>query len=223
MDPDTLLGRPRPGHPPDPPKDGHGSIDYNAWEKILRTKGIRGLPDGELDRKISDARNGDRDTQAELTLAERYADAGYSVEVVRANSEGGPIIEPYSPDLRVRTAGQQPLRVDVKFREPGNVVVRSSLNAQVDHANIQIKASREEHGDIIVDCSEAQAGGMDQGGFERYLKGKVSGGRVNDTSARLRNIDYLEIIYPDNGQLKRSFMIRSPNGTVYGPFTEALK
>jgi hypothetical protein len=224
IDPDALLGRPRPGRPLEPPKDSHGSIDYNAWEKILRGKGVRGLPDSELDRKIRDARSGDRDAQAELSLAERYADAGYEVEVVRPYSEGGPIVEPYSPDLRVKIAGQQTLRVDVKFRESGNTISRSSLNAQVDHANIQIKESREGHGDIVVDCSEAQDGGMDQGDFERYLRGKVSGSRIDDPSARLRNIDYLEIIYPDNGLLKRSFMIRLfISGAVDGPFTEALK
>lgn len=218
---DALLGRPRPGPLLDPPRNANGEIDYDAWEQRLSARGIRGLPDGELSRRIEAARDGDRDVDAELSLAERYADVGYHVELVLPWAEGGPIYELYSPDLRVVFPGMQPLRVDVKFREPGKLVLKSSVNARIDHANLQIKKSREGRGDIIADCSAAAPGAIDQAEIERYLKGKMSGNR-SAPNARLGNIDYLEIIYPDYGQLKRSCMLRTPMGIINGPFSEVL-
>jgi len=49
----------------------------------------------------------------------------------------------------------------------------------------------------------------------------MSGNR-SAPNARLGNIDYLEIIYPDYGQLKRSCMLRTPMGIINGPFSEVL-
>jgi len=218
---DALLGRPRPGPLLDSPRSANGAINYDAWEHRLRAKGIRGLPNDELSRRTEAARHGDRDVDAELRLAERYADAGYDVELVLPRAEGGPIDEPFSPDLRVVFPGLQPLRVDVKFRKPVKPVSTSSVNERIDHANRQIKKSREGYGDIVADCSAAAPGPIDQAKIERYLKGKMSGNR-SAPNARLGNIDYLEIIYPDNGQLKRSCMLRTPMGIINGPFSEAL-
>ncbi|NEQ20279.1 MAG: hypothetical protein F6K28_13745, partial [Microcoleus sp. SIO2G3] len=84
---EPLVGRSRPESPIEPPRDANGQIDFDAWEARLREKGVRGLPDSELVRKINEARAGNQDTQAELRLAERYADAGYEVEIVRPTSE----------------------------------------------------------------------------------------------------------------------------------------
>ncbi|MBR8839354.1 MAG: hypothetical protein DSM106950_36465 [Stigonema ocellatum SAG 48.90 = DSM 106950] len=106
------------------------AIDFDVWEARLRKKGVRGLPDSELVKKNNEARIGNYNTQAELRLAERYADAGYEVEIVRPTAEtpagDTPVInEPLSPDFRIRLPGQaETARVDVKFREPGKQMTK---------------------------------------------------------------------------------------------------
>lgn len=227
-----MTGRPIIKHPTDPPRDNNGIINFETWEERLREKGVQGLPDSELVKKINQARTGNHDIQAELRLAERYADTGYEVEIVRPTSETpvgeAPVIdEPLSPDLRVRFSGQaETARVDVKFREPGKPITKSSLNKQIDKANDQIKQSKEGNGDIIFDGSMASSDGLHQADVERYLNGKMKGNRFAG-DAQLRNIDYLEIIYPettsDKTILKRSFMVRTADGNVNGPFSEVLK
>jgi hypothetical protein len=230
--PEPMTGRPRAEHPVDLPKDVNGAIDFNAWEARLRKKGVRGLPDTELVKKINEARAGNHDSQAELRLAERYANAGYEVEIVRPTAETPagdiPVIdEPLSPDLRIKLPGQaETARVDVKFREPGKQITKSNLNTQIDKANNQIRQSEEGNGDIIFDGSQASSGGLNQAEIKRYLNGKMKGNR-SAPEAQLKNVDYLEVIYPDtvSGQavLKRSFMVRTADGNVNGPFTEKLK
>jgi len=220
-------GRPKPEHPVEAPRKADGEIDFDAWEQRLRDKGVRGLPDSELMKKIDDARGGNLDSQAELRATERYADAGYEVEIVRPMSETPkgevPVIdEPLSPDFRVRLPGKpKTARVDVKFREPGKPITKNNLNTQIGHGNDQIRSSKEGHGDIVFDASQA-SGGMNQGEIERYLNGKMRGNR-SDPDARLSNVEHLEIIYSEGGQLKRSFMLRTVDGEVNGPFTEVLR
>ena len=227
-EPKIPAGRPRPAHSIAPPVDASGSIDFAAWEARLRAKGIKGLPDSELVKKITEAGAGNKDSQAELRLAERYADAGYKVEIVRPKAEtpagDTPVIdEPLSPDLRIQLPGETTAaRVDVKFREPGKPITKNNLNSRINHANDQIRQSHEGHGDIISDCSEAGPGGLDRTGIENYLNGKMSGNRT-DPNARLSNVDYLEIIYRDGPVLKRSFMVRTADGNVNGPYTEVIK
>ena len=227
-----MTGRPRIEHPVSPPKDINGAIDFDVWEARLKKKGVRGLPDSELVKKINEASIGNYNTQAELRLAERYADVGYEVEIVRPTAEtpadDTPVInEPLSPDLRIRLPGQaETSRVDVKFREPGKQMTKSNLNTQIDKANNQIRQSEEGHGDIIFDGSQASSDGLNQAEVERYLNGKMKGNR-SAPNAQLRNVDYLEIIYPEtvSGKvvLKLSFMVRTADGNVKGPFTEELK
>jgi hypothetical protein len=154
--------------------------------------------------------------------------SGYEVEIVRPTSETPvgetPLIdEPLSPDIRIRLPGEtETARVDVKFREPGRSITKNNLDNRINHANDQIRQSQEGHGDIIFDGSEASSDGLDQVGIERYLNGKMRGNRA-DINARLRNVDYLEIIYPDGQVLKRSFMVRTADGNVNGPFTEVIR
>ncbi|BAZ17058.1 hypothetical protein NIES4071_89360 [Calothrix sp. NIES-4071] len=227
-----MTGRPVIKHPTDPPCDNNGEINFETWEKRLREKGVRGLPHSELVKKINQARVGNYDIQAELRLAERYADTGYEVEIVRPTSEtpagDTPVIdEPFSPDLRVRFPEQaETARVDVKFREPGKQITKSNLNKQIDKANNQIKQSKEGNGDIIIDGSLARSDGLHQADVERYLNGKMKGNRFA-SDAQLRNIDYLEIIYPETVSnktiLKRSFMVRTADGNVNGSYSEILK
>jgi hypothetical protein len=220
-------GRPRPAHPGEPPRKADGEIDFNAWEQRLRGKGVRGLPDSELMEKITEARAGNPDSQAELRAAERYADAGYEVEIIRP-AEGTTkaerqIHEPLSPDFRVRLPGKpETVRVDVKFREPGKPITKNNLNTRINHANDQIRQSQEGHGDIVFDASQADPGNMNQADIERYLNGKMTGNR-SDPDARLSNVEHLEIIYPEGGKLKRSFILRTVDGKVNGPFTEVLR
>ncbi len=225
---DPPAGRPRPERPIDPPRDAAGATDFNAWEARLRSKGVRGLPESEFTKKMNEARAGNQDTEAELRLAERYADAGYEVEIVRPTSETPagetpPIVEPLSPDLRIKMPGEtETARVDVKLREPGQPVTQKNLNNRIDKANDQLRSSQEGHGDVVYDGSEAAPGGLDQAGIERFLNGKMRGNRADATS-RLRQVDYLEVIYPDGPLMKRSFMVRTADGNVNGPFTEILK
>ena len=61
-----MTGRPIIKHPIDPPLDNNGEINFETWEKRLREKGVRGLPDSELVKKINEARAGNHDSQAEL-------------------------------------------------------------------------------------------------------------------------------------------------------------
>jgi hypothetical protein len=221
-------GRPRPEHPVEPPRKANGEIDFDAWQQRLRDKGVRGLPDSELMKKIEEARGGNLDSQAELRGAERYADAGYEVEIIRPTSETpkgeAPVIdEPLSPDFRVRLPGKpETVRVDVKFREPGKPITKNNLNTRINHANDQIRQSQEGHGDIVFDASQADPGNMNQADIERYLNGKMTGNR-SDPDARLSNVEHLEIIYPEGGKLKRSFILRTVDGKVNGPFTEVLR
>jgi hypothetical protein len=58
--------------------------------------------------------------------------------------------------------------------------------------------------------------------IERYLNGKMMGNR-SDPDARLSNVEHLEIIYSEGGQLKHSFILRTVDGKVNGPFTEVLR
>jgi hypothetical protein len=164
---------------------------------------------------IAKARAGDQASVAELRAAERYAQAGYRVEFVEpASGPGGQGQK--SSDLRVNLPGEEPTRVEIKSREPGKPITRENLNQAIDKANDQIKASDERRGDIIVDQTDAGPGGEGQAGIERFLKGKI-------TDVRLRSIDYLEVVYRDaGGQLKRTFMVRTADGKINGPFTELL-
>jgi hypothetical protein len=219
--------RPKPGHPVEPPRKADGEIDFDAWEQRLKNKGVRGLPDSELMKKIDEVRVGSLDSQAELRAAERYADAGYEVEIMRPTAETpkgevAVIDEPFSPDFRVRLPGKpETARVDVKFREPGKPITKNNLNTQIGHGNDQIRSSKEGHGDIVFDASQA-SGGMNQGEIERYLNGKMRGNR-SDPDARLSNIEYLEIIYSEGGELKRTFILRTVDGEVNGSFTEVFR
>jgi|SRR4028119_343638 hypothetical protein len=221
-------GRPRPEHSVEPPRKADGEIDCDAWEQRLRDKGVRGLPDSELMKKINEVRAGSLDSQAELRAAERYADAGYEVEIIRPKAETpkgevAVIDEPLSPDFRVRLPGKpKTARVDVKFRQPGKPITRSNLNTRIDHANCQIRESKEGHGDIIFDASQAAPSGMNQTEIERYLNGKMTGNRSHP-DARLSNIEHLEIIYLEGQQLKRTLILRTIDGEVNGPFTEVLR
>lgn len=189
---------------------------------------MRGLPDSELMKKIDEARAGNLDSQAELRAAERYADAGYEVEIVRPKAEtpkgDAPVIdEPLSPDFRVRLPGKpKTARVDVKFREPGKPITKNNLDSRINHANHQIRDSQEGHGDIVFDASQAAPSGMNQAEIERYLNGKMRGNR-SEPNARLSNVEHLEIIYSEGGQLKRSLIFRTVDGEVNGPFTEVLR
>jgi len=222
-------GHPRPEHPVEPPRKADGEIDFDAWEQRLRDKGVRGLPDSELVKKINEVRAGSLATQAELRAAERYADAGYEVEIMRPTAETprgevAVIDEPLSPDLRVRLIGKPETtrRVEVKFRELGNPIRRNHLNERIDHANRQISESQEGHGDIIFDASQAAPDGMNQTQIEKYLNGKMKG-NCFELDARLSKIQYLEIIYSECGQLKRTLILRTVEGEVKGPFTEILR
>ena len=221
-------GRPRPEHPVEPPRKANGEIDFDAWEQRLRDKGVRGLPDSELMKKINEVRAGNPDSQAELRTAERYADAGYEVEIMRPTAETpkgevAVIDEPLSPDFRIRLPGKpETARVDVKFRESGKPITRNNLNTHLGHANRQIRSSKEGHGDIVFDASQAGPSGMNQTDIERYLNGKMTGNR-SDPNARLSNVEHLEIIYSEGGQLKRSFILRTVDGEVNGPFTEVFR
>jgi hypothetical protein len=221
-------GRPRPEHPVEPPRKADGEIDSDAWEQRLRDKGVCGLPDSELIKKIKEVRAGSPSSQAELRVAERYADAGYEVEIMRPTAETptGEVAvsdEPLSPDFRVRLSGKsETVRVEVKFRESGERITKNNLNTHISHANRQISCSEEGYGDIVFDASQAASGGMDQTDIERYLKGKMTGNRF-DPSARLTNVEYLEIIYSEGSQLKRSFVLRTVDGKVNGPFTEVFR
>jgi hypothetical protein len=221
-------GRPRPQHPVEPPRKPDGEIDFNAWGQRLRDKGVRGLPDSELVKKINQARDGDVNIQAELRAAERYADAGYEVEIVRPKAETpkgeAPVIdESLSPDFRVRLPGKpEAARVDVKLREPGRSITKNNLHNRISYANNQLKKSLEGHGDIVIDASQASGDGMKRADIERYLNGEMKG-HPSDPNARLSNVDHLEIIYSEGGQLKRSFMLRTVDGEVNGPFTEVIR
>lgn len=221
-------GRPRPEHPVEPPRKANGEIDFDAWQQRLRDKGVRGLPDSELMKKIDQARAGYLNSQAELRVAERYADAGYEVEIMRPTAETpkgdvAVIDEPLSPDFRVRLPGKpETARVEVKFRESGERITRNNLNTHLTHANRQIRSSKEGHGDIVFDASQAAPSEMKQTDIERYLKGKMTGNR-SEPDARLRNVEHLEIIYLEGGQLKRSFILRTVDGKVNGPFTEVFR
>jgi hypothetical protein len=212
----------------EPPRKADGEIDFDAWQQRLRDKGVRGLPDTELMKKIEEARGGNPDSQAELRGAERYADAGYEVEIIRPTSETpkgeAPVIdEPLSPDFRVRLPGKpETVRVDVKFREPGKPITRNNLNTCINHANDQIRQSQEGHGDIVFDVWQAAPGDMNQADIERYLKGKMTGNR-SEPDACLSNVEHLEIIYSEGGQLKRSFILRTVDRKVNGPFTEVFR
>lgn len=120
---------------------------------------------------------------------------------------------------------QKTARVDVKFREPGKPITKSNLsnlNSRIDHANRQIRESQEGRGDIVFDASQAAPSGMNPTEIERYLNGKMMGNR-SDPDARLSNVEHLEIIYSGGGQLKRSFILRTVDGKVNGPFTEVLR
>jgi hypothetical protein len=220
--------RPKPGHPVELPREADGKIDFNAWEQRLRNKKVRGLPDSELMKKINEARAGNLHTQAELRVAERYADAGYEVEIMRPTAEtprGEVAIsdECRSPDFRVRLPGElKTTRVEVKFRELGEPITKNNLNYHVSCANDQIKSSKEGHGDIVFDASQAVLGGMNETDIEKFLKGKVRGNSF-ESEARLSNIEYLEIIYSEGEQLKRSFISRAVDGKVNGPFTEVFR
>lgn len=220
--------RPKPRHPVEPPRKADGEIDFDAWEQRLKDKGVRGLPDSELIKKIDEVRVGSLDSQAELRAAERYADAGYEVEIMRPTAETprgevAVIDEPFSPDFRVRLPGKpETARVDVKFREPGKPITKSNLNSRIDHANRQIRESKEGHGDIIFDASQAAPSGINQTEIEKFLNGKMRGNR-SAPDARLSNIEYLEIIYSEGGELKRTFMLRTVNGEVNGSFTEVFR
>jgi hypothetical protein len=113
----------------------------------------------------------------------------------------------------------------VKFREPGKPITKSNLsnlNSRIDHANRQIRESQEGRGDIVFDASQAAPSGMNPTEIERYLNGKMMGNR-SDPDARLSNVEHLEIIYSEGGQLKRSFILRTVDGKVNGPFTEVLR
>jgi hypothetical protein len=222
-------GRPRPEHPVEPPRKADGEIDFDAWEQRLRDKGVRGLPDSELVKKINEVRAGSLATQAELRAAERYADAGYEVEIMRPTAETpkgevAVIDEPLSPDLRVRFLGKPETtrRVEVKFRELGNPIRKNHLNERIDHANRQISESKEGHGDIIFDASQAAPSGINQTEIEKFLNGKMRGNR-SAPDARLSNIEYLEIIYSEGGKLKRTFILRTVDGEVNGSFTEVFR
>jgi hypothetical protein len=220
--------RPKPGYPVEPPRQTNGEIDFNAWEQRLKDKRVCGLPDSELRKKIDEVRAGNLNSQAELRMAERYADAGYEVEIMRPTAETPkgevPVIdEPLSPDFRVRIPGMPEIaRVEVKFRESGEQITRNNLNTQIGYANRQISSSQEGYGDIVFDASQAAPGGMNQTDIERYLKGKMTGNR-SESDARLSNIEYLEIIYSEGEQLKRSFISRTVDGKVNSPFTEVFR
>jgi hypothetical protein len=221
-------GRPRPEHPVEPPRKADGEIDFDAWEQRLRDKGVRGLPDSELIKKINQARAGNLNSQAELRVAERYADAGYEVEIMRPTAETpkgdvAVIDEPLSPDFRVRLPGKlETARVEVKFRKPENSITRNNLNFHLGYANRQIRSSKEGHGDIVFDASQAAPSDMNQTEIEDYLKGKMTGNRFAP-EARLSNVEHLEIIYLEGGQLKRSFIFHTVDGEVNGPFTEVFR
>jgi len=198
----------------DPPRRADGTVDFDAWGARLRAKGIQ----GDLATRLAEARAGAAESVAEIRVAERYRDAGYVVELVRPDT-----IHPgRHPDLHLRGPDGSALRGEVKAREPGKPVTRNSLNARIDEAYDQVKHSAEGNGDIVIDASEAGPGGLDQASVESFLKGKMSGSRTSPVG-RLRQVDYLEVTYRAGGVLKRSFMVRTGDGDVNGPFTEILK
>jgi hypothetical protein len=205
-------GRPRPERPIDAPRTPTGEIDFSAWSKRLQAKGIK----GRVDDVIARAQAGDNASIAELGTAERYLDAGYEVEFVAPETGPGAAQGVKFADLRVNRPGEKSVRVEVKSREPGQQISRTNLNQVIDKANDQIKGSTEARGDIIVDQTRAAPGGAGQAEIESFLRGKM-------TDNRLRNIDYLEVVYEEGGQAKRTFMVRSIDGKVDGPFTEKLK
>jgi Domain of unknown function (DUF4157) len=208
--------RPRLGAPTDPPRNPDGTIDYAAWEQRLRSKGIR----GELARKIQEARAGNRDTQAELEAAERYADAGYDVEIVRPTENAGI----RNPDLRITYRGKAATRMDVKFRESGKPLTRNKLNSMISDANDQLSSSPEARGDVLIDAREAAPDSMSVPEIENFLRGKLTGNRfAPEGAARLKNVEYLEITYRSGGKTHRSYMFRDANGNARGPFTEVLE
>lgn len=215
-------GRPRPEVPQDVPRTPTGDVDFAAWETRLRAKGVG----GDLDARLARARAGDADAIAELRTAERYADAGYDTGLATPKENAGvrnPDIDAQHPGAR--PPANDPVKVEVKNRatEP---ITRNSLNTDVSTANKQIKAADPtgaQRGDIIVDASQSPAG-MDRAQVESFLRGKMRGA-PSDPNARLSQIDYLEVMYKDlaDGQIKRSFMVRTADGQVNGPFTEVLR
>jgi hypothetical protein len=212
IDPQHPEGRPQPEHPTDAPRTPTGEIDFDAWESRLKSKGIK----GEVEDVIAKAQAGDNASAAELRVAERYLDAGYEVEFVQPESGPGAAQGEQSADLRVNRPGEKPTRVEVKSRAPGEQISKSNLNQAIDKANDQVKASGEARGDIIVDQTDAAPGGAGQAEIENFTRGKM-------TDSRLKSIDYLEIVYKEGGEVKRTFIVRTADGKVNGPFTEKLK
>ncbi len=216
--PQRPTGRPAPAAPVDAPRAPDGSIDFNAWEERLRDKGVG----GDLEGRLARARAGEADVIAELRTAERYADAGYRTDLAAPQENAGirnPDIDTQFPDTT--PPADQPLKVEVKSRTE-NPLTRNSLNTSIDVANDQIRQAGPGggRGDIVVDASEAPPG-MTSEDVGARLRGKMRGA-PGEPGAQLRSIDYLEVVYrdPADGLLKRTFMVRTTDGTVNGPFTE---
>jgi hypothetical protein len=178
---------------------------------------------GDVDARLAKAGAGDADAIAELRAAERYADSGHRTELAVPRENAGvsnPDIDAHFRDTNA--PANAPVKVEVKART-ARPMSRNSLTEDIDRANRQIKdadPTGPRRGDIVVDAGDAPPR-MSRADVEKVLRNKMHGDPT-DPAARLRSIDYLEVVYrdPADGGLKRSFLVRTADGQVNGPFTE---
>lgn len=215
----SVAGAPQPRPPEEPPRKPDGEIDWAAWRARLASKGIRGDLDARINRAMTATGSDRTSAVAELQAAERYADAGYRVDLIEAdNRPDVPGIR--YPDMTVRAPGSDaPIHVEVKSAT--QPISMDRLGSTFRSANAQIKGaegsaqSAQQTGDIVYDGSSAPGQGLDQSGVEQFLRKGV-------TETQFRQVRYAEVIYRDGGILKRSFIIRNPDGSVGPVMTQLL-